>query len=90
MPLARARAAGHPRAAMVEPKLSATERKALTLSAFAGACICFAPGQIVSGAFLLLVSGLLWRWDQRLLRREQAEAKQAEGATVAGAPSAEG
>lgn len=52
--------------------LDATERKALTLSAFAAACICFAPGQVVSGAFLLLVSFFLWRWDQKLLRREEA------------------
>lgn len=52
--------------------LNATERKALTLATFAASCICFAPGQVVSGLFLLLVSGLLWRWDQKLLRREQA------------------
>jgi chromate transport protein ChrA len=53
--------------------LNATERKALTLSAFTAACICFAPGEIISGGFLLVASLLLWRWDQRLLRREEAE-----------------
>jgi len=50
--------------------LDATERKALALSAFAASCLCFAPGQVVSGTFLLIVSILLWRWDQRHLARE--------------------
>lgn len=52
--------------------LNATERKALTLSAFAASCICFAPGEIVSGTVLLVASALLWRWDEKLLRREAA------------------
>lgn len=52
--------------------LDATERRALTLSVFVAACLCFAPGQVVSGGFLLLVSILLWRWDARQLARESA------------------
>jgi prepilin signal peptidase PulO-like enzyme (type II secretory pathway) len=56
----------------LEAMLDPTERRALTLSVFAASCLCFAPGQIVSGAFLLLVSFVLWRWDQKLLRREEA------------------
>lgn len=56
-----------------EPPLDATERRALTLAAFAASCLCFAPGQIVSGAFLLIVSAVLWRWDVKHLRREEAE-----------------
>ena len=64
--------------------LDATERKALTLSAFAASCICFAPGEIVSGVLLLVMSGLLWRWDERILRREAAAA-----APAAPAPSAD-
>ncbi|MFT3767713.1 MAG: hypothetical protein QM820_19845 [Minicystis sp.] len=66
--------------------LDATERKALTLSAFAASCLCFAPGQIVSGAVLLLAAVLLWRWDQRLLR-EAEEAEGAGGPKAGGAPS---
>lgn len=50
--------------------LHPTERRALTLSTFVAACICFAPGQVVSGAFLLLVSLLLFRWDRRQSARE--------------------
>jgi hypothetical protein len=57
--------------------LDATERKALTLSTFAAACLCFAPGQVVSGAFLLVVSILLWRWDQKHLAREAQAAENA-------------
>ncbi len=57
--------------------LTATERKALTLSAFTAACITFAPGEVTSGLLLLVVSGLLWRWDQRLLRAEAAQAASA-------------
>jgi hypothetical protein len=56
-------------------KLDATERRALVLSAFAGACLCFAPAQIISGALLLVISGLLHVWDQKLSAREEAEAK---------------
>jgi hypothetical protein len=52
--------------------LNATERKALTLTTFTAACVCFAPAEIVSGIFLLLVSLLLFRWDQAVLRREAA------------------
>lgn len=52
--------------------LNASERKTLTLTVFAAACVCFAPAEIVSGAFLLLVSLLLFRWDQRVTRREAA------------------
>jgi hypothetical protein len=54
--------------------LDATERKALTLSAFTASCICFAPGEIVSGFLLLTISAVLWRWDEKLLRREAAAA----------------
>jgi hypothetical protein len=64
--------------------LDATERKALTLSAFAAACICFAPGEIVSGSLLLTISGLLWRWDERILRREAAAAQPAAPASPGG------
>jgi hypothetical protein len=45
--------------------LDEDERRALVLSTFVASCLCFAPGQVVSGAFLLIVSGLLWRWDAR-------------------------
>lgn len=51
--------------------LDPTERRALTFSAFAAACICFAPGQVVSGLILLLISFLLWRWDRRVTMRER-------------------
>jgi hypothetical protein len=54
--------------------LDANERKALTLSAFAGACLCFAPAEFISGGLLLLLSGLLYLWDLRMLRREAAAA----------------
>lgn len=66
--------------AQPEPSLDATERRALTLAAFAASCLCFAPGQIVSGAFLLVVSALLWRWDVKHLRREHEEAERAKEA----------
>jgi hypothetical protein len=57
--------------------LDAAERRALTLGVFTGACICFAPAQIISGLVLLLVSVLLYRWDQRILKREADAAAQA-------------
>lgn len=50
--------------------LDATERKALTVSVFAASCLCFAPGQVVSGAVLLVAAIALWRWDQKILLRE--------------------
>lgn len=56
--------------------LDASERRALVLSTFVASCLCFAPGQVVSGAFLLIVSGLLWRWDVRHLAREQSASSQ--------------
>jgi hypothetical protein len=52
--------------------LDATERNALTLTTFTAACICFAPAQIVSGVALLIASVLIFRWDQRVSRREAA------------------
>ncbi len=52
--------------------LDATERKALTLTTFTAACVCFAPAEIVSGVALLLASLLLYQWDQRVLAREAA------------------
>ncbi len=55
-------------------KLNATERKALALSAFAAACICYAPGQVVSGTALLIASIALIRWEREMLRKEAAEA----------------
>ncbi len=58
--------------------LDATERKALTLSTFTAACVCFAPAEIVSAVLLLIASMALYRWDQRVLRRE-AEATAAPG-----------
>lgn len=64
--------------------LSPIERRALFLSVFTAACICFAPAQIVSGVALLLLSALLYRWDQALLRKEAAAEEAA-----AGDPSAE-
>ncbi len=50
--------------------LDATERRALTLVAFAAACICMAPAEFISGGVLLLVSLALYRWDLAVLRRE--------------------
>jgi len=61
--------------------LDATERKALTLTTFTAACVCFAPAEIVSGVALLIASLLLYRWDQRVLAREAA------AAVTMGAPS---
>lgn len=57
---------------MLEP----TERRALTLSVFAGACLCFAPAEFISGAVLLLVSLGLYTWDSALLRREASAREQ--------------
>ena len=50
--------------------LSASERKALTLTTFTSACICFAPAELVSGVLLLLVSAALFRWDRAVTLRE--------------------
>jgi hypothetical protein len=50
--------------------LDATERKALTLSTFTAACVCFAPAEIISGVALLIAAMALHQWDQRMLRRE--------------------
>jgi chromate transport protein ChrA len=58
--------------------LNATERKALTLCTFTAACICFAPAQIVSGLTLLIASFFLYRWDQRLSKKEAEAAKAAQ------------
>lgn len=52
--------------------LDATERKALVLCVFTASCICFAPAQVVSGIFMLLLSIALYFWDQSLLKRERA------------------
>jgi hypothetical protein len=57
--------------------LNATERKALTLTTFVAACVCFAPAEIVSGIFLLLVSLLLFRWDRAMLLREASSSSSA-------------
>ena len=54
--------------------LNATERKALTLTTFTAACVCFAPAEVVSGFVLLIASVLLYRWDLGMLRREAAAA----------------
>jgi hypothetical protein len=76
--------------------LTPDERRALTISTFAAACLCFAPAQIVSGVALLIVSGILHLRDQRLLRLSEAAAppvalagtpEPAEGAQEAGARS---
>ncbi|APR85792.1 Hypothetical protein A7982_11141 [Minicystis rosea] len=37
---------------------------------FAASCLCFAPGQVVSGVLLLVAAIALWRWDQKILLRE--------------------
>lgn len=50
--------------------LNATERKALVLTTFAAACLCFAPAEIVSAMLLLVASLALYRWDQRVTMRE--------------------
>jgi uncharacterized membrane protein len=60
--------------------LDATERRALMLTTFTASCICFAPAEIITGVLLLLVSGLLYRWDQAMLRKE------AEAANMGGTP----
>jgi hypothetical protein len=52
--------------------LNATERRTLTLTTFASACLCFAPAEFVSGILLLVASGGLYFWDQAALRREAA------------------
>jgi hypothetical protein len=61
--------------------LNATERKVLTVSTFVAACICFAPGDMVSGGMLLVASLALVQYDRVMLRREDAAApKPAAGA----------
>lgn len=65
--------------------LDATERKALTLCVFAGACLCFAPAEFISGGLLLLLSGALYVWDLRTLRREAAAAPAPAAASPSGA-----
>jgi hypothetical protein len=64
--------------------LDATERRALTFSTFAAACICFAPAEIVSGVALLLASLALMRWDGRVTAREEAELAASAAAACAG------
>jgi hypothetical protein len=66
--------------------LDATERRALTYTTFAAACLCFAPAEVVSGVTLLLVSVALLRWDGRVTAREEAAAAAARAAETAGAP----
>jgi hypothetical protein len=44
--------------------LTATERKAITLSTFAAACICFAPAEFVSGTLLLIAAAVLYYRDR--------------------------
>jgi len=56
--------------------IDATERRALTLSVFTSACLCFAPAEFISGAVLLLVSLALYTWDSALTRREAAAREQ--------------
>jgi hypothetical protein len=51
--------------------LTATERKALTMSVFAGSCICFSPAEFVSGTVLLIVAAVLYF---RFRRHDQLEA----------------
>ena len=52
--------------------LTPGERNALVVSTFTAACLCLAPAEIVSGVALLVASGILHLWDQRLLRLEGA------------------
>jgi cytoskeletal protein RodZ len=40
--------------------LDVTERKVFAITTFVSACLCFAPGQWVSGSALLIASGVLW------------------------------
>jgi hypothetical protein len=71
--------------------LDATERKALTLATFVGACIAFMPAQILSGTVLLLVSAALFQYDRVMTRREEAAeaAAQPPPVTTVEAPPAE-
>lgn len=57
--------------------LDATERKALTLSTFVAACICFMPAEILSGVALLVVSAVLFEYDRVMTHREDAAEAQA-------------
>jgi hypothetical protein len=49
--------------------LTPGERRALTLSVFAAACLAMAPAQVVSAAALLLASWLIHRYDVRCSRQ---------------------
>ena len=63
--------------------MNATERKVIVITTFVAACICFAPGQWVSGGALLLASAALFQWHRVKLRREApppAAPTQTEGA----------
>jgi hypothetical protein len=68
--------------------VNATERRALMLTTFTAACICFAPAEIISAVLLLIASGLLYRWDQKL-RRQEAETPPHPQATPAPAAPSE-
>lgn len=52
--------------------VNATERKVLTITTFVSSCICFAPGEWVSGLVLLIASGVMYRWYRLQARREEA------------------
>jgi hypothetical protein len=51
--------------------LTPGQRRALSLSAFAAACLAMAPAQIVSAAALLAVSWLIHAYDRRLARQRR-------------------
>jgi hypothetical protein len=46
--------------------LTPGQRRALSLSTFAAACLAMAPAQVVSAAALLVVSWLIHVYDRRL------------------------
>ena len=50
----------------------ATERKALAICTFVGACLAFAPMEFVSGGALLVLSGVLFALHHWITKREDA------------------
>lgn len=57
--------------------LTPEERRTLAVCSFVAACICFAPGDWVSGAATLAVSGALFLWHNKKLKAEAAAEKAA-------------
>lgn len=55
--------------------LTPEERRTLAVCSFVAACICFAPGDWVSGVATLAISGALFLWHNKKLKAETAAEK---------------